>query len=108
VLTSTYGNVAAKQTLGTAGARTWTKHGKLPWVNYSARETEKEDEDMPKCRTLKDVPEHYRSTIGKLMERGALRGESGPDPNSLEDNVLNLNETYCRIMTTLDRLEVLG
>ena len=108
MLTSTYGNVAAKQTLGTAGARTWTKHGKLPWVNYSARETEKEDEDMPKYRTLKDVPDSYRPTIRKLMERGALRGESGPDPNSLEDNVLNLNETYCRIMTTLDRLEVLG
>ena len=88
--------------------RTWTKHGKLPWVDYAARETEKEDEDMPKYRTLKDVPDSYRPTIRKLMERGALRGESDPDPNSLEDNVLNLNETYCRIMTTLDRLEVLG
>ena len=64
MLTSTYGNVAAKQTLGTAGARTWTKHGKLPWVNYSARETEKVDEDMPKFRTLKDVAENYLSTIG--------------------------------------------
>ena len=33
---------------------------------------------------------------------------SGLRPNSLEDNVLNLDETYCRIMATLDRLEVLG
>lgn len=33
---------------------------------------------------------------------------SGPDPNSLEDNMFNLNETYCRIMTALDRLGVLG
>ena len=108
VLTSTCGNVAAKQIPGTAGSRRWTKHGKLPWVDYAAQETEKEDEDMPKYRTLKDVPDSYRPTIRKLMERGALRGESDPDPNSLEDNVLNLNETYCRIMTTLDRLEVLG
>ena len=106
---STLANTAGSKTLpGTAGARTWTKHGKLPWVDYAAQETEKEDEDMPKYRTLKDVPDSYRPTIRKLMERGALRGESDPDPNSLEDNVLNLNETYCRIMTTLDRLEVLG
>ncbi len=106
---STLANTAGSKALpGTAGARTWTKHGKLPWVDYAAQETEKEDEDMPKYRTLKDVPDSYRPTIRKLMERGALRGESDPDPNSLEDNVLNLNETYCRIMTTLDRLEVLG
>ena len=106
---STLANTAGSKALpGTAGARTWTKHGKLPWVDYAAQETEKEDEDMPKYRTLKDVPDSYRPTIRKLMERGALRGESDPDPNSLEDNVLNLDETFCRIMTTLDRLEVLG
>ena len=106
---STLANTAGSKTLpGTAGARTWTKHGKLPWVDYTAQETEKEDEDMPKYRTLKDVPDSYRPTIRKLMEHGALWGESDPDPNSLEDNVLNLDETYCRIMTTLDRLEVLG
>ena len=106
---STLANTAGTKTLpGTAGSRTWTKHGKLPWVDYAAQETEKEDEDMPKYRTLKDVPDSYRPTIRKLMERGALRGESDPDPNSLEDNVLNLDETYCRVMTTLDRLGVLG
>ena len=33
---------------------------------------------------------------------------SGLGPNSLEDNVLKLDETCCRIMTTLDRLEALG
>ena len=66
-----------------------------------------EDEDMPKYRTLKDVPEHYRPTIRKLMERGALRGEEDPDPSSLEDNLLNLSEDYCRVMTTLDRMGML-
>lgn len=38
------------------------------------------------------------------MEQGALKGVSDPDPNSLEDNVLNISEDYCRVMTTLDRL----
>lgn len=102
---STLANVSAKLIAGTAGTRRWTKHGKLPWVDYAAQEDKtEEDEDMPKYRTLKDVPESYRPTIRKLMERGALRGESDPDPNSLEDNVLNLDETYCRVFTTADRL----
>ena len=68
---------------------------------------EEEDDDMPKYRTLKDVPDSYRPTIRKLMERGSLRGKSDPDPDSLDDNVLNLSETYCRVMTTLDREGVL-
>ena len=41
------------------------------------------------------------------MERGALLGESDPDPGKLEDNVLNITEDYCRVMVTLDRLELL-
>ena len=106
---STLANTAGMRTLpGTAGTRTWTKHGKLPWVDYAAQEDGKEDGDMPKYRTLKDVPEHYRPTIRRLMERGALRGEEDPDPNSLEDNAINVDETYCRVMTTLDRMDLLG
>lgn len=106
---STCLNASGKQLPGTAGSRTWTKHGKLPWVDYAAQENKmEEDRDMPKYRTLKDVPESYRPTIRKLMERGALRGESDTDPSSLEDNVLNLSEDYCRVMTTLDRYGVLG
>lgn len=42
------------------------------------------------------------------MERGALVGRSDPDPNSLEDNVLDLDETYCRMAATLDKLGMLG
>ncbi len=101
---STCLNMAGKQLPGTVGSRTWTKHGKLPWVDYAAQENNMEDDDMTKYKTLKDVPENYQPTIRKLMECGALRGESDPDPSSLEDNVLNLSETYCRVMTTLDRL----
>ncbi|MDE6259801.1 MAG: hypothetical protein K2M42_02895 [Oscillospiraceae bacterium] len=36
---STLTNTAGSQKLpGTVGSRTWTKHGKLPWVDYSAAE----------------------------------------------------------------------
>lgn len=67
-------------------------------------DTNKEDDDMKCYEKLKDVPKSYQPTIRKLMEKGALRGAKDPDPNSLEDNVLNISLDYCRIMTTLDRL----
>lgn len=66
--------------------------------------TQKEDDDMPTYKNLKDVPESYRPTIRKLMERGVLKGVKDPDPNSLEDNVLNISNTYCRVMATLDNM----
>lgn len=58
-------------------------------------------------KTLQDVPESYRPTIRRLMEARALTGHSDPVPGRLEDNVLDIDETYCRVMTTLDRLGVL-
>lgn len=65
---------------------------------------DKEDDEMIYYQTLNDVPDSYRPTIRKLMEGGALKGSSDPDPNSLEDNVLNISEEFCRTMTVLDRL----
>ena len=56
---------------------------------------------------LGDVADSYKPTIQKLMERGALKGHSDPNPNSLEDNVLNISEEYCRVMATLDRMGIL-
>ena len=66
-----------------------------------------EAEDMNTYRTLAEVPASYQPTIRKLMEAGALLGSSDTDPHSLEDNVLSIDETYCRVMTTLDRLGLL-
>lgn len=66
-----------------------------------------EAEDMNTYRTIAEVPASYQPTIRRLMEAGALLGSSDPDPESLEDNVLNIDETYCRVMTTLDRLGLL-
>ena len=64
----------------------------------------KENDDMKYYEKLNDVPKDYQPTIRKLMEHGALVGYSNPDPNSLEDNILNVSEDYCRVMTTLDRM----
>ncbi|MCM1295516.1 MAG: N-acetylmuramoyl-L-alanine amidase [Muribaculaceae bacterium] len=57
-------------------------------------------------KTLGDVPESYRPTIQKLMEKKALGGYSDPDPSRLDDNVLNISEDFCRVMAVLDRLGV--
>ena len=59
-------------------------------------------------RTLPDVPSSYRPTIQKLMEKKALCGYLDPDPTRLDDNIICVDEVYCRVMTTLDRLGVLG
>lgn len=80
----------------------------VPAVDGSNDRNDKEDDDMVYYARLGDVADSYKPTIRKLMERGALVGRSDPDPNSLEDNVLNISEEYCRVMTTLDKLGVLG
>lgn len=70
---STLSNTAGARKLpGTAGCRTWTKHGKLPWVDYSAaKETnEKEDEDMLTYEQWKEYMDRYR------QERAALPASS--------------------------------
>ena len=79
----------------------------VPAVDGSNDRNDKEDDDMVYYARLGDVADSYQPTIRKLMERGALKGRSDPDPNSLEDNVLNISEEYCRVMTTLDKLGVL-
>ena len=79
-----------------------------PAVDGSKDRNDKEEDGMVYYERLGDVADSYKTTIRKLMERGALRGRSDPDPDSLEDNVLNISEEYCRVMATLDKLGVLG
>lgn len=67
-------------------------------------EVEKEEPIVPTYKTLKDVPSSYQPSIKKLMELGCLSGYSDPDPSSLEDNILNVTEDFCRTMTVIDRL----
>lgn len=85
------------------------------WRDFKARlvapenneTTEQGDDDVLTYEKLGDVPSSYKPAIQHLMEKGALVGYSNPDPNSLEDNVLNVSEDYCRVMTTLYNLGLL-
>lgn len=63
-----------------------------------------EDDDVKIYNTLNDVPASYRPTIQKLMEKKALVGYKDPDPARLDDNVLNVSEDFCRVLTVLDNL----
>ena len=56
-----------------------------------------EDEEVTVYRTVDEVPQWYRPTIEKLMTAGALKGTDG-------QGTINVDETYCRVMTTLDRM----
>ena len=50
------------------------------------------------------VPSAYQPTIRKLMEAKALLGFADPAPSALTDNIMDIDETYCRVMTPLDKL----
>lgn len=89
---------------------TYTRLAGFGRPDYSIiKDTEEEEENtMPIYKTLEAVPDSYRPTIEKLMKAGALVGYEDPDPGKLTDNIINVDETYCRVMTSLDRLGKLG
>ncbi len=60
---STCANVSQKLVSGAAGSRTWTKHGKLPWVDYSAEENKKEDDGMLNYEQWKKYMDRYRQEL---------------------------------------------
>lgn len=72
-------------------SRTWTKHGFLPWVDY----TEKAEEKTDRYQTLEQIPDYAKSAIEFFVEKGILKGtESGFD----------LSKDMVRILVFLHRL----
>lgn len=67
-----------------------------PGKNFPLDEMLRKEEVPVVYKKLEDVPEWYRPTIEKLIERGALKGVGGGE--------IQVDEIYCRVMTTLDRL----
>ena len=66
---STLANVSTKLIAGTAGSRRWTKHGKLPWVNYAAQEHKKEDNEMFTYEQWKEYMDRYRRELSPDHEK---------------------------------------
>lgn len=64
-----------------------------PYLNADYLE---EEDEVTYYRYLKDVPDSYRPTIEKLVNLGVLKGTGNGE--------LNVDETFCRVMTVMDRL----
>ena len=60
---STCANVSQKLVSGAAGSRTWTKHGKLPWVDYSAADKNNEEDDNMSYEQWKESMDRYRREL---------------------------------------------
>ena len=64
---SSLSNITGSQKLsGTAGNRRWTKHGKLPWVDYSASNQIKEEDDDMTYDQWKEYMNRYRKELASL------------------------------------------
>ena len=60
---STCPNASRFQIAGTAGSRTWTKHGKLPWVDYSAADKNNVEDDNMSYEQWKEYMDRYRQEL---------------------------------------------
>ena len=64
------------------------------------------DREAQRYATLEDVPKSYRPSVKKLMDAGFLAGYNGGkdgDITTIADNTILVDETFCRIVTVLDR-----
>lgn len=70
------------------------------WVidarEYNKSTGKEDDDEVVTYKTLKDVPNWYRPSVQKVVEKGALKGD--------QNGVLNVSEDLCRTLTVLDRL----
>lgn len=81
------------QNISTAGGwgRKWTKHGKLPWVDY---DVQKESDDM--YHNLNEVPDYAKEAIKWYIDNGYLAGVAPDD--------LALSQDMTRVLTILYRV----
>lgn len=59
----------------------------------------KEEKEMIYYKTINDVPASYRPSVKKAMDKGVLKGTG--------NGVLDISDDLCRMMTILDRLNLL-
>lgn len=93
---STCTNVSGKKLSGTVGQRKWTKHGKLPWVDYA--DSAEEDDFVVRYDRLSDIPNgsHFRDIVGFLMDAEIINGD-GSDPDG-KDDVIDLSHDMVRLL----------
>lgn len=81
-------------------SRIWTKHGKLPYIEYVE---ESEDEPVKRYDRIEEVPEYARPTIEKLCKMGAITGTyRNIDRDGLPTSMA-LSEDMLRTLVIIDR-----
>ncbi len=74
----------------TSSPGTWT-----PWgTSITGKRT-----NMIYYETMKDVPEWYRPSVKKVVDKGGLRGTG---------DGLHVSDDMCRVYTSMDRMDMLG
>ena len=71
----------------------------------------KEEKEKQYYSTLADIPAWYRPTVQKLMDAKVLAGRDGGADGKIEtvgDNTIQVDETFCRILVVLDRAGLLN
>ncbi len=79
------------------GGKNIKGYGRPDWSLAPA--DEQEDDDMVYYKTLNDVPEWYRPSVKKVVDKGGLNGTGSG---------LNVSDDMCRMYTSLDRMGILG
>ncbi len=78
------------------GSKSIKGYGRPDWSLVP--KDEQEDDDMVYYKTLNDVPEWYRPSVKKVVDKGGLNGTG---------DGLNVSEDMCRMYTSLDRMGML-
>ena len=97
-------------------ARTYAKIGGYGRPDFSIV---KEEDDMTEERvrdiikevlkemqftTVVNVPPSYQGAVRKLLDEGYMSGYDTKSPETVDDNIINVDETFCRVFTILDNM----
>ena len=85
--------------------RTWTKHGRLPYIDYDT-ETATEDEEVEEVRyqAIAEAPEYARATLAKMVDKGYIGGcGTGAKDENGRPADLDLSNDMVRLLVMLDR-----
>lgn len=83
-------------------ARTWTKHGKLPFISYTIVKPH-----ITAYNRFEDIPPYAIPTITKLVSKGALQGTTGKVDEYGNPVDLDLSPDMLRTFVILDRYGIL-
>lgn len=114
VQVSTCANVCDGLIFGTAGSRAWMKHGKLPWVDYSAADKNNEEDDNMSYEQWKEYMDRYRRELRADHDRCWAEAElaaavaAGITDGERPHDFVTREEAAIMALRSRDRMGALG